>query len=177
MNAINNPDESQSSSTSDLKRLESFLSSIDDTNLLQTALSASVQAEDFRLASLIRDQLTKVTGASGPASRLDWGSLTGIPVWLSDRLERLGFRFPTEIQKRSTSHLLLGQDASIQSETGSGKTLSYLVPCLARMSYPPETYPQDLRGPQAIILVPTLELGVQVGMKHVIGYDLDRCRA
>lgn len=58
--------------------------------------------------------------------------------------------------------LLSGQDALIRSETGSGKTLSFLVPALASLQYPPELYPEDLKGPQALIVVPTMELGVQV---------------
>jgi len=49
----------------------------------------------------------------------------------------------------------------VQSETGSGKTLSFLVPVLARLDYPPVLFPDDLQGPQAIVLVPTMELGVQ----------------
>lgn len=42
-----------------------------------------------------------------------------------------------------------GMDAAIQSETGSGKTLSFLVPILARMQYPPDFFLEDLKGPQA----------------------------
>ena len=36
------------------------------------------------------------------------------------------------------------------------------MPTLARLVYPPEVFAEDLRGPQAIIVVPTMELGVQV---------------
>eukprot|EP00955_Chlamydomonas_euryale_P008168 86494-Chlamydomonas_euryale.AAC.1 len=55
-----------------------------------------------------------------------------------------------------------GCDAAVASETGSGKTLSFLAPTIARLNYPPDLYPGDLKGPQAIIVVPTMELGVQV---------------
>lgn len=44
--------------------------------------------------------------------------------------------------------LLSACDAAIQSETGSGKTLSFLAPTLARMQYAPDVYPEDLKGPQ-----------------------------
>jgi hypothetical protein len=44
--------------------------------------------------------------------------------------------------------VLSGLDAVIQSETGSGKTLSFLVPALSVLSYPPDIYPDDLEGPQ-----------------------------
>ncbi len=102
---------------------------------------------------------SQVTG--GKADRIDWASLE-IPEWLSDRLERLGFKFPTEVQRRAAAVLLAGCDAAIQSETGSGKTFSFLVPTLARMLYAPDIFPDDLLGPQAVIVVPTMELGVQV---------------
>ena len=63
----------------------------------------------------------------------------------------------TEVQRRSTTVLMGGMDAAIQSETGSGKTLSFLVPILARMQYPPEFFLEDLKGPQA-----RLRAGVRV---------------
>ena len=48
-----------------------------------------------------------------------------------------------------------------------GKTFSFLVPTLARLVYPPEVFAEDLRGPQAIIVVPTMELGVQVSTERL----------
>ena len=49
----------------------------------------------------------------------------------------------------------------------AGKTFSFLVPTLARLVYPPDVFPEDLRGPQAIIVVPTMELGVQVWTRQL----------
>ncbi len=37
----------------------------------------------------------------------------------------------------------------MQSETGSGKTLSFLVPMLSVLDYPPKLFLDDLQGPQA----------------------------
>ena len=42
--------------------------------------------------------------------------------------------------------LRAGADAVIQAGTGSGKTLAYLLPLLARLSYPPETLTDDLQA-------------------------------
>lgn len=55
-----------------------------------------------------------------------------------------------EVQRRSAAVLRSGADALIQAGTGSGKTLAYLLPLLARLSYPPETYPDDLRARTSI---------------------------
>jgi superfamily II DNA/RNA helicase len=60
--------------------------------------------------------------------------------------------------------LLSGCDAVIQSETGSGKTAAFLMPTLASLDYPPDIFPDDLDGPQLLVLVPTFELGAQVAL-------------
>lgn len=52
----------------------------------------------------------------------------------------------------------------MESETGSGKTLAFLLPALSLLDYPPALYPEDLPGPQLVVLVPTRELGVQAVM-------------
>lgn len=63
-----------------------------DTNQLQTALNRAIAAEDYALASQVRDKLQAVVGSdSGTA---DWRDL-GIPEWLADRVERMGFKYAT----------------------------------------------------------------------------------
>ncbi|GIL51789.1 hypothetical protein Vafri_7708 [Volvox africanus] len=146
-----------------LSALAANLSAIDDTNALQTALAAAIQSEDFELAAAVRDQLRRVAGGGNAAGRIDWAA-TGMPSWLADRAQRLGYRFPTEIQRRSAPVLLAGSDAVVASETGSGKTLSFLLPLLARMSYPPDIFMDEMKGPQGLVVVPTMELGVQVAL-------------
>ncbi|GIM16732.1 hypothetical protein Vretimale_19319, partial [Volvox reticuliferus] len=146
-----------------LSALAANLRAVDDTNALQTALAAAIQSEDFELAAAVRDQLRRVTGGGNAAGRIDWAS-TGMPSWLADRAQRLGYRFPTEIQRRSAPVLLAGSDAVVASETGSGKTLSFLMPLLARMSYPPDIFMDEMKGPQGLVVVPTMELGVQVAL-------------
>lgn len=133
-----------------------------DANQLQTALSTAIAAEDYTLAAKIRDRLAEQLYDGRPPV-MDWHS-SPIPEWLVDRVERLGFRYPTEIQRRALPVLVSGADAVLQSETGSGKTMAFLVPCLAQLDYPPVRYPEDLLGPQLLVVVPTFELGVQVCM-------------
>ncbi|KAL4428688.1 hypothetical protein ABPG77_009794 [Micractinium sp. CCAP 211/92] len=146
------------------------LAALADLNQLQTALNRAISAEEWELAAKIRDLLRLLVGtadggdgSSGYALSADWRAL-GILGWLADRAENLGFAFPTEVQKRAAPVILDGDDCIIQSETGSGKTLAFLLPALSRLGYPPALYPDDLKGPQAVIVVPTRELGVQVVM-------------
>ena len=62
---------------------------------------------------------------------------------------------PTPIQAEAIPALLAGNDLVGQSATGSGKTLAYGVPLVERLA-------RDKRGVQALVLLPTRELAVQV---------------
>ncbi len=64
-----------------------------DLNQLQTALSTAVAAEDYERAAEIKSALQAAAGQAGyePA---DWYKL-GVPDWLADRAERMGFKVPT----------------------------------------------------------------------------------
>lgn len=50
-----------------------------------------------------------------------------------------------EVQRRAAPVLRSGSDAIIASETGSGKTLSFLLPCLANLTYPPDMYLDEMK--------------------------------
>ena len=64
-----------------------------DANELTTALNKAIAAEDYKLASTLRDKLRQLSGSdAGPPA--DWQNL-GIPTWLADRAEHIGYRFPT----------------------------------------------------------------------------------
>ncbi|HEX3640340.1 MAG TPA: DEAD/DEAH box helicase [Ktedonobacteraceae bacterium] len=62
---------------------------------------------------------------------------------------------PTPIQAEAIPALLAGNDLVGQSATGSGKTLAYGIPLVERLA-------KDKRVVQALVLVPTRELAVQV---------------
>jgi ATP-dependent RNA helicase DeaD len=62
---------------------------------------------------------------------------------------------PTPIQAEAIPVLLAGRDLVGQSATGSGKTLAYSIPLVERLS-------SNRRNVQALVLVPTRELAVQV---------------
>lgn len=65
----------------------------------------------------------------------------------------------TEIQRCAIPHALAGRDILGASKTGSGKTLSYLVPLIETL-YVDKWSPMDGLG--AIVLLPTRELAMQV---------------
>ena len=75
---------------------------------------------------------------------------------LLDALEDLGFRNPTTIQQKVFSVIMSGRDVCGIAQTGTGKTLAYLLPLLRQMTF------SKNRSVQLLILVPTRELVVQV---------------
>src|SRR5262245_18521214 len=71
-------------------------------------------------------------------------------------LESLDLVRPTPIQAQAIPILLEGRDVIGQARTGSGKTLAFALPIVQRCD-------PRARGVQALVLVPTRELAVQVG--------------
>ena len=80
---------------------------------------------------------------------------------LLDALSRLDFQFSTPIQAKSLPLLLDGKDVSGQAQTGTGKTLAFLLACGQRLltSKLPPTEPGK---PRVLILAPTRELAIQI---------------
>lgn len=71
-------------------------------------------------------------------------------------LDLLGLTEPTPIQRDAFSHIMSGRDVLGIAQTGTGKTLAYLLPCLRMWKFTKDIHPQFL------IVVPTRELVMQV---------------
>jgi ATP-dependent RNA helicase DeaD len=82
-------------------------------------------------------------------------SMTDLPQALRDAASRLKWAELMPVQVQTIPHMLGGGDVMVQSQTGSGKTGAFLLPILNRI----ET---GIGAPQALVLVPTRELAVQV---------------
>jgi len=72
-------------------------------------------------------------------------------------LEQAGYLEPTPIQAGLIPRALERVDVLGQARTGTGKTAAFVIPILERV-----TTPKKGQGPQAMVLVPTRELAVQV---------------
>jgi ATP-dependent RNA helicase DeaD len=78
----------------------------------------------------------------------------GLSAELTKALSESGFEAPFPIQEAAIPLVLEGKDVIGQAHTGTGKTAAFGLPILARVSN---------EGPvQALVLVPTRELAVQV---------------
>lgn len=95
-------------------------------------------------------------------------SFAGVKFYdpIASSLQRLGISQATDIQQASIGPLLTGLSAICHSETGSGKSLCYLLPLLKRLTTT-ETIISHSNNVQAIIIVPSKELAVQVSL-HIL---------
>ena len=75
---------------------------------------------------------------------------------LLNALNDLGYTTPTTIQETVFSVVMSGRDVCGLAQTGTGKTLAYLLPCLRLLQFSKD------KLPQLLIIVPTRELVVQV---------------
>lgn len=79
-----------------------------------------------------------------------------LPKSLQKAIDELGLTTPTPIQEKSFSTVMSGRDVMGIAQTGTGKTLAYLLPLLKQWKF----IPTD--SPRIVILVPTRELVVQI---------------
>ena len=68
----------------------------------------------------------------------------------------MGFAQPMDVQKKTIPLVREGRDILVQSRTGSGKTAAFAIPFADWIADP------KLAAPQALVLLPTRELALQV---------------
>lgn len=79
----------------------------------------------------------------------------GIRSSLNETLKNNGIYEPTPVQEKTIPLLLAGKDVIAQAQTGTGKTLSFILPILERID------PAKAQV-QALIVTPTRELALQI---------------
>ena len=94
---------------------------------------------------------------SKPAGPATFASL-GVPAPLVAALARAGITAPFPIQAATLPDSLAGRDILGRAKTGSGKTLGFSLPLVARLAAG-----HTMAGrPRGLVLVPTRELASQV---------------
>jgi superfamily II DNA/RNA helicase len=84
---------------------------------------------------------------------------------LSTQLSNLGFTVPTTIQEQVIPNALEGKDILASAQTGSGKTMAFLIPLISIL------LTSDQKS--ALIMTPTRELASQVAdvAKKILSFD------
>ncbi|SCU96913.1 LAMI_0F08196g1_1 [Lachancea mirantina] len=115
------------------------------------------EVEDMRLSL----DNVKIRGKNCPRPVFKWSHL-GLTSDIMDLItKKLNFSSPTPIQAQAVPAIMSGQDVIGISKTGSGKTVSFLLPLL-RQIRAARPLGHDETGPLGLILAPTRELAVQI---------------
>jgi len=85
-----------------------------------------------------------------------------------------GFEFCTPIQAEALPHALSGKDVAGQAQTGTGKTMAFLLAAYQRLLESPPDENRRKDQPLAMMLAPTRELAIQIEKDaEVIGRHTD----
>jgi ATP-dependent RNA helicase RhlE len=79
-----------------------------------------------------------------------------VSMYLKEQLSAARFSVPTPVQAAAIPQALEGKDVLATAQTGTGKTLAFLIPVIERL------LKQERPGLAALVLVPTRELAMQV---------------
>ena len=83
-----------------------------------------------------------------------------ISSYLKARLLDAKFLTPTPVKAATIPQALTGQDVLATAQTGTGKTLAFLVPVMEHLMQ------EKAPGVAALVLVPTRELAMQVASQY-----------
>ena len=99
-------------------------------------------------------------------------SSLGLSGTLCAAAHAAGFAAPTPVQQGAITAVLQGRDLLVRAQTGSGKTAAFALPLLHQV-LPKEAGRGALRRVQALVVVPTRELAVQVGDVRGVAEGID----
>src|SRR6266852_8303962 len=83
-----------------------------------------------------------------------------ISPYVKERLAAARFTAPTPVQAAAIPQALEGKDVLATAQTGTGKTLAFLIPVIEKL------LKQSKPGIAALVLVPTRELAMQVAAQY-----------
>ena len=111
----------------------------------------------MRIAALAPEKCAR---ANAPASKkaIRMQSFTELPIsaYMKERLAHARFSTPTPVQAAAIPQALEGKDVLATAQTGTGKTLAFLIPVIEQL------LKHKTPGIAALVLVPTRELAMQV---------------
>ncbi|MBT3175108.1 MAG: DEAD/DEAH box helicase [Lentimicrobiaceae bacterium] len=79
---------------------------------------------------------------------------------IKKNIKDLGFKKPTDIQYKAIPPILRGEDVLAIAQTGTGKTAAFAIPIIHLIDQQKSS--GSAKGIQALILVPTRELAIQI---------------
>lgn len=122
-------------------------------------LSAMSESEIQELRLALGNIKIKGSGCPVPVAR--WSQLGLTTDVMNFIMRDLKYELPTPIQAQAIPAIMSGRDVIGISKTGSGKTISYLLPLLRQIKAQ-RPLSDNETGPLGLILAPTRELALQI---------------
>lgn len=127
------------------------------------------------LVSRVFDENADPTSMPKPITRFEY-AFEKYPDLMRE-IEKAGFEKPSPIQSQMWPILLSGEDCIGIAQTGTGKTLAFLLPALIHTDGQPHERGVKARGgPNVLVLAPTRELAIQIE-QEVAKYQFRNIRA
>jgi superfamily II DNA/RNA helicase len=82
----------------------------------------------------------------------------GLDAGLLEGIDAMGYQTATAVQEQVIPLILAGKDIIASAQTGTGKTAAFLLPLIHKLV----TEPHDTHSINALVIVPTRELAVQI---------------
>lgn len=114
---------------------------------------------DQEVEAYRREHMITLKGRSIPKPVLTFAEAS-FPDYVNDSITKQNWQAPTAIQAQGWPMALSGQNVVGIAQTGSGKTLSFILPAIVHINHQP--YLERGDGPICLVLVPTRELAQQV---------------
>ncbi|GAA5884694.1 hypothetical protein JCM6882_005355 [Rhodosporidiobolus microsporus] len=102
------------------------------------------------------DRLAAAPSYAGPWARLN----PPLTPWIADTIRDMGFEQMTPVQAGTIPLFMQHKDVVVEAVTGSGKTLSFVIPVLEKLLR--RDRPLGKREIGAIVIAPTRELAIQI---------------
>merc|ERR1719427_860005 len=110
------------------------------------------QNSDEEISNFLEENSITLSGNLDISPVLNFSQLN-FPDYLSDNLSKMAFTSPTPIQSLAWPVTLSGKDLVGIAQTGSGKTLSYILPAIVHIEA--QKTERRSRDPVALVIVPT----------------------
>ena len=119
-------------------------------------------------ACLRRALSTAVARRPATASSSGWAALRLSPEACT-AAGALGLHSPSAVQSLAIPAVLRGRSVAFAGATGSGKTMAFLLPVVEQLraherAHPAVLGPAERHRPRALVLAPTRDLAVQIGL-------------
>jgi ATP-dependent RNA helicase DDX52/ROK1 len=124
-----------------------------------------VHKKSERVAEIRRQHKIKVEGSRVPPPLDSFDKLNkllNLDIRIMRRIkDDIKYVKPTPVQMQAIPIIAKNRDVIALAETGSGKSLAFILPILAKMKL-------DVEGYQALVLVPTRELAKQINRQFLV---------